>query len=99
MSKSMKFAKRRQTRAGAARPMIGFARAYMVSRVIVGAGDSRRVADLLPYKAARIEAGAQIKRFLFPDDGSFHKAKRRGDKAMAMISLACRRVFTPCLRA
>lgn len=88
MSKSVKFAKRRQARTGAVRPVIGFARAYMVSRVVVGAGDSRRVADLLPCKVARIEAGSQIKRFLFPDDGSFHKAKRRGDKAMALTGLA-----------
>lgn len=88
MSKSVKFAKRRQARAGAVRPVTGFARAYMVSRVVVGAGDGRRVADLLPCKAARIEAGAQIKRFLFSDDGSFHKAKRRGDKAIALTGLA-----------
>ncbi len=88
MSKIVKFAKRRQTRVSAARPVIEFARAYMIARVIVGAGDSRRVADLLPCKAARIEAGAQIKRFLFPNDGSFHKAKRRGDKAVALTRLA-----------
>lgn len=88
MSKTVRFAKRRQTRVSAARPEIGFARTYMVSRVIVGAGDSRRVAELLPCKAARIEAGARIKRFLFPDDGSFHKANRRGDKAVALTRLA-----------
>ena len=88
MSMSVQFAKRRHVRAGKARSIVGFARAYMIARVIVGAGDSRRVADLLPCKAARIEAGAQIKRFLFPDDGSFHKAKRRGDKALTLTGQA-----------
>lgn len=56
----------------------------LISRVILGAGNSRRVAELSPRKFDRIEAAKQLKRFLFPDNGSFHKAKRRGERALAL---------------
>ena len=56
----------------------------MIARVVVGAGSSRRVFALDPARDARRSAASDIKRFLFPSDGSYHKAKRRGDRALSV---------------
>lgn len=56
----------------------------MIARVVLGSGAARRVAQLKPGRLDRIEASKQLKRFLFPDNGSYHKAKRRGERALAL---------------
>jgi len=55
----------------------------MIARIVVGSGSSRTVVSTSRDRDERRSLGAAIKRHLFPSDGAYHKAKRRGQRALA----------------
>jgi hypothetical protein len=53
-------------------------------KIVVNSGSARKCFDVLPSRDARRDVARTLKSFLFPSNGSFHKAKRRGERALAM---------------
>jgi hypothetical protein len=58
-------------------------RTNRIARVVVGSGRDRFVYPLSTDLARRMTAGSRLNEFLFPSPGSYHKAKRRGARALA----------------
>lgn len=50
--------------------------------VVVNRGNSRKTLTIGSGRSDRIGAATDIKRFLFPTNGAYHKAKRRGERAL-----------------
>lgn len=58
-------------------------RCNRVSRIVIGSGSGRHVFALDRDWGALHAAAADITRFLFPTPGRLHKARRRGERALA----------------
>ena len=54
----------------------------MIASIIVGSGNKRTVIERPRNRDISRELGNKIKGFLFPNSGTYHRAKRRGAAAL-----------------
>ena len=54
----------------------------MIARIVVGSGRGRTVVDVPADRDVRRDLSGRIKRALFPSNGGYQKAKRRGERAL-----------------
>lgn len=55
----------------------------MIARIVVGSGSRRTVVTVPTDRDVRRDLAGRIKRALFPTNAGYHRAKRRGDRALA----------------